>query len=162
MRWLGLCKTGTVMDYRPVLFLEEGGGYAVVRSRSGRSAVVRVERGKQCVGVSREVALLLYPELGWEHMPVEAPFQIERADPVKATRVVMRVPFGIGEVVVRRQLLGYPIYEGAIALEFMDHIEFGEVVHVEPRDFSVVAEDTALRLVEVPVEENEIVYARRR
>ncbi|MGC9170814.1 MAG: hypothetical protein ACP5HD_08760 [Thermoproteus sp.] len=95
-------------------------------------------------------------------MPVEAPFQIERVDPVKATRVVMRVPFGIGEVVVRRQLLGYPIYERAIALEFMDHIEFGEVVHVEPRDFSVVAEDTALRLVEVPVEENEIVYARRR
>ncbi|MGC9170813.1 MAG: hypothetical protein ACP5HD_08755 [Thermoproteus sp.] len=50
MRWLGLCKTGTVMDYRPVLFLEEGGGYAVVRSRSGRSAVARVERGEQCVG----------------------------------------------------------------------------------------------------------------
>lgn len=162
MRWLGLCKTKTIADYRPIIYLEEGEGYALVRSKSGRAVVAKVEAGRGCVGVSREVAVLLYPELGWEYMPVEAPFWIEEVEPLKASRVVMRVPFGIGEVLVRRQLLGYPIYEGAIALEFLDHIEFGEVVHVEPRDFSIVAENTDFRLVEVPVDENEVVYMRRR
>ncbi len=82
-------------------------------------------------------------------------------DPVRATRVVMRVPFGISEVVVRRQLEGYPIYEGSVALDYLEHIEFGEVVHVEPSQFSVLTSETKLRLVEVPVEDSEIIFLRR-
>jgi hypothetical protein len=156
---LGMCKTSSILDYRAVVFLE-GEGYVRVTATNGRSLVAKVVKGP-CLGVSREVALLLYPNYGWGKIPVEAEFAVEPTEPVKATRVVMRVPFGIGEVVVRRQLEGFPVYEGSVALEYLEHIEFGEVVHVEPAQFSVLAPDTKLRLVEVPVEDSEIVFVRR-
>ncbi|RFA93808.1 hypothetical protein [Pyrobaculum aerophilum] len=156
---LPMCKTASILDYRPVVFLD-GEGYVRVTADNGRSIVAKVVKGP-CKGVSREVAYLLYPYYGWGRMEVAAEFQIEPVDPVRATRVVMRVPFGISEVVVRRQLEGYPIYEGSVALEYLEHIEFGEVVHVEPSQFSVLTPETKLRLVEVPVEDSEIIFLRR-
>ncbi|MEL9990007.1 MAG: hypothetical protein QXP98_03405 [Thermoproteus sp.] len=155
-----LCKTYTILDYRFVLFLEGGPKYVELKSVDGRRGVARVEQGP-CVGVSREVAYLLYPYYGWERMDVAARFEVVETTPKEAERVVMRVPFGINEMIVRRQLEGFPIYEGSIALEYMDHIEFGEVVHVEPAPFSILTEKTKLRLVEVPVEDTEVVYMRR-
>lgn len=156
---LGLCRTSSILDYRAVVFLEEE-GYVKISATNGRSLIAKVAKGP-CIGVSREVALLLYPQYGWGKVPIEADFFIEPVEPVKATRVVMRVPFGIGEVVVRRQLEGFPVYEGSVALEYLEHIEFGEVVHVEPAQFSVLAPETKLRLVEVAVEDSEAVFMRR-
>ena len=114
----------------------------------------------------QEVALtaavnMLYPYYGWGAMDVEAYFEVSEANPVEATRVVMKVPFGITELVVRRQLTGFPIYEGTVALEYLDHVEFGEVVHVEPQPFAILTNNTALRLVEVPVEEDAVVFMMR-
>jgi hypothetical protein len=156
---LGMCRTSSILDYRAVVFLE-GEGYVKITAANGKSLVAKVMKGP-CPGVSREVAYLLYPNYGWGRLPVEAEFAVEPVEPVKATRVVMRVPFGIGEAVVRRQLEGFPVYEGSVALEYLEHIEFGEVVHVEPAQFSVLAPDTKLRLVEVPVDDSEVVFMRR-
>ncbi|MEM1596897.1 MAG: hypothetical protein QXP31_00710 [Pyrobaculum sp.] len=158
--WLRLCKTRSILDYRPVVFLEEVGPYVEVRSRGGRRAVAKAAAGP-CRGVSREIAYLLYPYYGWERMDIEAEFYLEPASPPEATRVVMKVPFGISEQVVRRQLTGYPVYEGAVALEYLEHIEFGEVVHVEPQPFSVVGDNTKFRLVEIPVDHDAVVFMRR-
>ncbi|CCC81080.1 hypothetical protein TTX_0409 [Thermoproteus tenax Kra 1] len=161
MAQLKLCKTQSVLDYRLLLFYDIGANYAEIFSRSGRRAVAKVEGGGRCKGVSRELALTLYPELGWEFLDVEAPFDIRPTDPVPATRVVMKVPFGVTEAVVRAQLKGYPLAEGTLALEAFGHIEFGEVVHVEPTEYAVLTDDTKLRLVEVPVEDDVIIYMRK-
>jgi len=69
--------------------------------------VAKAEKGP-CVGVSREIAVMLYPYYGWGAMDVEAEFEISEAKPVEAARVVMKVPFGITETVVRRQLTSFP------------------------------------------------------
>ncbi len=155
---LGMCKTSSILDYRAVMFLE--GGYVRVTAANDKSLVAKVTKGP-CLGVSREVAFLLYPHYGWGKIPVEAESAMEAVELVKATRVVTRVPFGIGEAVVRRQLEGFPVCEGSMALEYLEHVEFGEVVHVEPARFSVLAPDTTLRLVELPVEDSEVVFMRR-
>lgn len=155
---MGMCKTGTILDYRPVVFTE-GEGYLEVTS-GGRSLVVK-KVGGPCVGVSREVAFLLYPQYGWGILDIEAEFSIREIKPTEARRIVMKVPFGIGEVVVRRQLSGFPIYEGHVALEYLEHVEFGEVVHVDPQPGSVLTEATQLRLVEVAVEDTDVVFVKR-
>ncbi|WP_333639481.1 hypothetical protein [Pyrobaculum aerophilum] len=154
---LGLCLTRSILDYRPVAFLKGWGPYAKLTATNGRSMYVRVLEGP-CVGVSREVALNLYPYYGWGRMGIEAEFGVEPADPPKAVRAVMRVPFGISEVVVRRQLEGFPLYEGSVALEYLEHVEFGEVVHVDPHPGAVLVPETRLRLVEVPVEDDAVVF----
>lgn len=154
---LGVCRTGTILDYRPVVFIEAKSDYVEIRSREGRRVVARVLKGP-CVGVSREVAYLLYPYYGWDHMEIQEVFYVEEVSPPPATRVVMKVPFGIGEVVIKRQLVGFPIYEGALALEYLEHIEYGEVVHVEPQNFSILREDTAMRIVEIPVADDAVVF----
>ncbi len=63
---------------------------------------------------------------------MEADFIIEQTEPQPARRVVMVVPFGITEAVVRRQLTGYPLVEGSVALEYLEHIEFGYIASAEP------------------------------
>jgi len=156
-----MCLTRTILDYRPVVFLDLKSPYVEVRSRDGRWAVAKVEKGP-CVGVSREIAVMLYPYYGWRAMDVEAEFEISEAKPVEAARVVMKVPFGITEAVVRRQLTSFPVYEGVTALEYLDHVEFGEVVHVEPQPFAVLTNSTELKLIEVPVEDNTVVFMIKR
>ncbi|MFN3805055.1 MAG: hypothetical protein ACK4SY_08360 [Pyrobaculum sp.] len=157
---LSLCRTKSLLDYRPVVFLD-GEGYVELVSTDGRRVVARVMKGP-CVGVSREVAYLLYPYYGWDILDIDAEFSIREVNPPEAARVVMKVPFGIGEAVVRRQLAGFPIYEGTVALEYLEHVEFGEVAHVEPRPFSILTDNTRLRLVETPVEDTDVVFAQRR
>jgi len=158
--YLRMCLTRTILDYRPVVFLDVEAPYVELRTRDGRRAIAKVEKGP-CIGVSRELAIMLYPYYGWGAMDVEAYFDVSEARPVEATRVVMKVPFGITEPVVRRQLTGFPIYEGTVALEYLDHVEFGEVVHVEPQPFAILTNNTALRLVEVPVEDDAVVFIMR-
>ncbi|MFN7105579.1 MAG: hypothetical protein ACK4M3_03220 [Pyrobaculum sp.] len=157
---LSLCRTRTVLDYRPVVFLDDE-GYVEISSKEGRRVVAKVVKGP-CVGVSREVAYFLYPYYGWDILDIDAEFLIQKVNPPEATRVVMKVPFGIGEAVVRRQLAGFPIYEGTVALEYLEHIEFGEVAHVEPQPFSILTDNTRLRLVETPVEDTDIIFTPRR
>lgn len=50
--WLRLCKTRSILDYRPVIFLEEVGPYVEVRSRGGRRAVAKATAGpcRGCLG----------------------------------------------------------------------------------------------------------------
>ncbi len=158
---LGMCKTGTVLDYRPVVFLNEEGGYVKVKSREGKFVIARVLKNS-CIGVSREVAYLLYPYYGWDRLKIEEVFYIEPTAPPAATRVVLKVPFGIGEVVIRRQLEGFPIYEGTVAIEYLEHIEYGEVVHVEPENYSILNSDTAIRIIEIPVQDDAVVFTSRR
>jgi hypothetical protein len=157
---LGLCKTRTVLDYRLVIFSGDLPRYVKVRSADGREAVARVERWQGCVGVSRELALRLYPYYGWGRMLVEALFQVEPTEPQPASRVVMTVPFGISEAVVRRQLTGFPLVEGAVALEYLEHVEFGEIAHVEP-PMSILTDSTAIKLFEKPVDDEVVVFGPR-
>jgi len=157
---LGLCRTHTVLDYRLVIFSGDLPRYVKVRSADGREAVARVERWQGCVGVSRELALRLYPYYGWGRMPVEALFQVEPTEPQPASQVVMTVPFGISEAVVRRQLTGFPLVEGAVALEYLEHVEFGEIAHVEP-PMSILADSTAIKLFEKPVDDEVVIFGPR-
>jgi len=156
---LGICKTSTILDYRFVVF-GDFSPYVLVRSVDGRWAVAKAERWRGCVGVSRELALYLYPYYGWGRIPVESDFIIEQTEPQPARRVVMVVPFGITEAVVRRQLTGYPLVQGSVALEYLEHIEFGEITTVEP-PMSVLTDSTLLRIVEKPVEDDVVVFGRR-
>jgi len=155
---LGICRTSTVLDYRMVLF-GDFPPYVIVKSIDGRVVLAKTEHRQGCVGISRELAYYLYPYYGWGKMPVEALFLVEPAEPQPATRVVMTVPFGITETVVRRQLTGYPLVEGSVALEYLEHIEFGEIVHVEPK-MSILTETTKLKIFEKPVEDNMVVFRR--
>jgi hypothetical protein len=91
---------------------------------------------------------------------VEADFIVEQTEPQPARRVVMVVPFGITEAVVRRQLAGYPLVQGSVALEYLEHIEFGEIATVEP-PMSVLTDSTQLRIVEKPVEDDTVVFGQR-
>jgi len=156
---LGVCKTFTILDYRLVVF-GDFNPYVLVRSVDGRWAVAKAERWRGCVGVSQELALYLYPYYGWSRVPVEADFIVEQAEPQPARRVVMVVPFGITEAVVRRQLTGYPLVEGSVALEYLEHIEFGNIASVEP-PMSVLTESTQLKIIEKPVEDDAVVFGRR-
>jgi hypothetical protein len=156
---LGVCKTSSILDYRLVVF-GDFSPYVLVRSVEGRRAVAKAERWRGCVGVSRELALYLYPYYGWGRVPVEADFIIEQTEPQPAKRVVMVVPFGITEVVVRRQLTGYPLVEGSVALEYLEHIEFGDIASVEP-PLSVLTDSTQLKIIEKPVEDDAVVFGRR-
>jgi hypothetical protein len=156
---LGICKTSTILDYRFVIF-GDFSPYVLVKSVDGRWAVAKTERWRGCVGVSRELALYLYPYYGWGRVPVEADFIIEQTEPQPARRVVIVVPFGITEVVVRRQLTGYPLVRGSVALEYLEHIEFGEIATVEP-PMSVLTDSTQLKIVEKPVEDDTVVFTRR-
>jgi hypothetical protein len=72
----------------------------------------------------------------------------------------MTVPFGISEAVVRRQLTGFPLVEGAVALEYLEHVEFGEIAHVEP-PMSILADSTAIKLFEKPVDDEVVVFGPR-
>lgn len=156
---LGVCKTSTILDYRLVVF-GDFNPYVLVRSVDGRWAVAKAERWRGCAGVSQELALYLYPYYGWSRIPVEADFVVERAEPQPARRVVMVVPFGITEAVVRRQLTGYPLVEGSVALEYLEHIEFGNIASVEP-PMSVLTDSTQLKIIEKPVEDDAVVFGRR-
>ncbi len=156
--WLSLCKTSTILDYRLVIF-GEFPPYVKVRSIYGKEVLARTTQ-RDCVGVSRELALYLYPHYGWGKTPVEAPFFIEPTEPQPARRVVMTVPFGITEAVVRRQLTGYPLVTGSVALEYLEHVEFGEIVHVEP-PMSILTDSTTLKIIEKPVEDEVILFRRR-
>jgi hypothetical protein len=156
---LGVCKTSTILDYRLVVF-GDFSPYVLVRSVEGRRAVAKAEQWRGCVGVSRELALYLYPYYGWGRVPVEADFIVERTEPQPARRVVMVVPFGIMEAVVRRQLAGYPLVEGSVALEYLEHIEFGEIASVEP-PLSVLMDSTQLKIFEKPVEDDTVVFGQR-
>jgi len=156
---LGVCKTFTILDYRLVVF-GDFNPYVLVRSVDDRWAVAKAERWRGCVGVSQELALHLYPYYGWSRVPVEADFIVEQAEPQPARRVVMVVPFGITEAVVRRQLTGYPLVEGSVALEYLEHIEFGNIASVEP-PMSVLTESTQLKIIEKPVEDDAVVFGRR-
>jgi len=156
---LGICKTSTILDYRFVVF-GDFSPYVLVRSVDGRWAVAKAERWRGCVGVSRELALYLYPYYGWGRIPVESDFIIEQTEPQPARRVVMVVPFGITEAVVRRQLTGYPLVEGSVALEYLEHIEFGYIASVEP-PLSVLTDSTQLKIIEKPVEDDVVVFGRR-
>jgi hypothetical protein len=157
---LEICKTSTILDYRLVVF-GDFSPYVLVRSVDGRWAVAKAERWPGCVGVSRELALYLYPYYGWGRVPVGAAFTVERTEPQPARRVEMVVPFGITEAVVRRQLAGYPLVEGSVALEYLEHIEFGEIASVEP-PMSVLADSTQLKILEKPVEDDVVVFGRER
>lgn len=158
--WLGLCKTSTILDYRLVVFSDDLPPYVKVRSVDGREAVAKVERRRGCAGVSRELAFRLYPYYGWGRMSVEALFHVEPVEPPPARRVVMTVPFGISEVVVRRQLTGFPLVAGTVALEYLEHVEFGEIAHVEP-PMSVLADSTVIKLFEKPVDDDVVVFGPR-
>jgi hypothetical protein len=158
--WLEMCQTGTILDHRLALFGNFPFSYAKIDSRDGRSTIARVERWRDCSGVSREVALRLYPYYGWGIIPVRALFFVEEAQPKRARRVIMEVPFGITEALIRRQLAGYPLAEGSIAIEYLGHIEFGEVVQVEP-PMSVMSDSTELTLRERPVEDDVALFEMR-
>jgi len=156
---LGVCKTSTILDYRLVVF-GDFSPYVMVRCVDGRRAVAKAERWRGCVGVSRELALYLCPYYGWGRVPVEADFIIEQTEPQPARRVVMVVPFGITEAVVRRQLTGYPLVEGSVALEYLEHIEFGDIASVEP-PMSILTDSTQLKIIEKPVGDDAVVFGRR-
>lgn len=141
---LRLCLTNSVLDYRSIVFLD-GEGYVRVTANNGRSLVARLMKGP-CIGVSREVALMLYPYYGWGYMEVEAEFKIEPIKPIRATKIVIKVPYGITREAVRKQLEGFPIYRGFLALEYLGQVEFGEVVSVEPEQGSILTPETELRL----------------
>lgn len=156
---LGLCRTHTVLDYRHVVFGDFGFEYALVESRDGRVALAKIIKG-DCVGVSRELAFHLYPYYGWGVLDIKAHFALTPTSPEPARRLLIRVPFGISEQVIRRQLTGYPLVEGAVALEYLEHVEYGEIVHVEPKP-SVLADGTVIKIFEFPVEDDAVVFMRR-
>jgi hypothetical protein len=156
---LGVCKTSTILDYRLVVF-GDFSPYVLVRSVDGRRAVAKAERWRGCVGVSRELALYLYPYYGWGRVPVEADFIVEQTEPQPARRVVMVVPFGITEAGGEAAAGRVPSGRGSVALEYLEHIEFGDIASVEP-PMSVLTDSTQLKIIEKPVEDDAVVFGRK-
>ncbi|MBP1448404.1 MAG: hypothetical protein JZD41_00045 [Thermoproteus sp.] len=148
-----------ILNYRLVVFLRDPpSNYVEASSLDGRRALLRAMEGRECI--SREAALSLYPQLPWGLADVKAPFEVRPAEPVEAKRVVMSVPFGVTEALVRRQLEGFPLVEGSVALQYLSHIEFGEVVRLDPQPYSILTKTSILKIVEKPINRIDVIYSK--